>query len=154
MALSFPDRLSEPICQRYTPVATAERSSVLYVLVIALATAVSCSCPTAPSVTSISPSSITAGGSSFVLTINGNDFSSDSIVDFNGSSLTPSLVNSHQLVATVPAADIAKPGTLPVVVLNPPTGGTTSTIGGTGPTTTSSRCSGNDSNAVSFTVSP
>jgi hypothetical protein len=76
------------------------------------------------------------------------------MVDFNGSSLTPSLVNSHQLVATIPAADIAQAGTLQVFVLNPPSGGTTSTIGGTGPTTTSSTCSGNDSNAVSFTVSP
>ncbi|MFZ1160266.1 MAG: IPT/TIG domain-containing protein [Candidatus Sulfotelmatobacter sp.] len=132
----------------------AARSSLLCVLVTALATAVSCSCPTAPSVTSISPSSTSAGGSPFVLTINGNNFSSDSVVNFNGSDLTPSLVTRHQVVATIPASDIAQPGTLQVLVLNPPTGGTTSTIGGTGPTTTSSTCGGNDSNAVSFTVSP
>ena len=155
MALSYPaPRLSEPVCQRCTPMATAARSSVLSLLVIALAIAVSCSCPTAPSVASISPSSTTAGGSPFELTINGNDFSSDTIVSFNGSSLTPSLVNSHQLVATIPAAEIAQPGTLQVFVLNPPSGGTTSSIGGTGPTTTSATCSGSDSNAVSFTVSP
>jgi hypothetical protein len=123
------------------------------VLVIALATAVSCSCPTAPSVTSISPSSASAGGSDFVLTINGNDFSSNSVVDFNGSALTPSVVSSHQLVATIPTADIAQPGTLQVFVLNPPSGGTTSTSH-EGITTTSSTCGGNDSNAVSFTVSP
>lgn len=155
MALSYPaPRLSEPVCQRCTPMATAARSSVLSLLVIALAIAISCSCPTAPSVASISPSSTTAGSSPFELTINGNDFSSDTIVSFNGSSLTPSLVNSHQLVATIPAADIAQPGTLQVFVLNPPSGGTTSSIGGTGPTTTSATCSGSDSNAVSFTVSP
>lgn len=123
-------------------------------LLIALATALSCSCPTAPSVTSISPNSTTAGGSAFVLTINGNDFGSDSLVNFNGSPLTPTLVNGHQLVVTIPAASIAQPGTLQVLVFNPPTGGTTSTIGGTGPTTTSSTCGGSDSNAVSFTVSP
>jgi hypothetical protein len=76
------------------------------------------------------------------------------MVNFNGSSLTPTLVNGHQLVATIPASDIAQSGTLQVLVFNPPTGGTTSAIGGTGPTTTSSTCSGNDSNAVSFTVSP
>jgi hypothetical protein len=118
---------------------------------MALATVVSCSCPGAPSITSISPSSSTAGGSQFVLTINGNNFISYSIVDFNGSSFTPSLVNSHQLVATIPAADIAQAGTLPVFVLNPPESGT-STSGGI--TTTKPTCGGNDSNAVSFTVGP
>jgi len=88
-----------------------------------------------------------------VVTIDGNGFRNDSMVDFNGSPLTPSSVSSHQLVATIPAADIAQPGTLQVLVLNPPEGGTSSSsIGGT--TTTTPRCSGNNSNAVSFTVSP
>jgi len=129
------------------------RLSVLCVLVIALATVVSCNCEAAPSITSISPSSATAGSTQFTLTINGNDFRSDSMVDFNGSSLTPNFINSHQLVATIPAADIAQPGTLQVLVLNPPTGGaSTSSIGGA--TTTTPTCSGSDSNAVSFTVSP
>jgi hypothetical protein len=133
--------------------ATAARSSVLYVLVIALATVVSCNCPAAPSITSISPSSTTAGGSEFVLTINGNNFLSYSMVDFNGL-LTPSFVNSHQLVATIPAANIAQPGTLQVLVLNPPGGTSSSSIGGTTTTTTTPTCGGNDSNAVPFTVSP
>lgn len=88
-----------------------------------------------------------------VVTIDGNGFRSDSMVYFNGYTLTPSSVNSHQLVATIPAADIAQPATLQVLVLNPPEGGTPSTsVGGT--TTTTPRCSGNNSNAVSFTVSP
>src|ERR1700678_2429121 len=155
MALSFPaPRLSEPVCRQCTRVATAARSSVLFVLVIALATPVSCSCPGAPSISSISPSTTSSGGSDFVLTINGNGFVSYSTVNFNGTPLTPSFVNSHQLVATIPSSDIAQSGTLQVLVLNPPTGGTTSTIGGTGPTTKSETCGGNDSNAVSFTVSP
>ncbi|MGA2353476.1 MAG: IPT/TIG domain-containing protein [Terriglobales bacterium] len=111
----------------------------------------SCSCPATPSITSISPSSTTAGGSQLVLTINGNDFLSTSMVDFNGI-LTPSFVNSHQLVATIPAAVIAQPGTVQVLVLNPPEGGTSSSsIDGT--TTRTSTCNGSDSNAVSFTVS-
>src|SRR5271163_2808833 len=136
MALRFPAaRLSEQVCQRRTPRATAARSSVLCVLVIALATAVSCSCPGAPSITSLSPSSASAGGSAFVLTINGNNFVSYSALNFNGTSLIPTFVSSHQLVATIPAAAIAQPGPSPVFVLNPPTGGTTSAIGGTGPTT-------------------
>lgn len=133
--------------------ATAARSSVLCGLALALATVVSCRCPAAPSITSISPSTTTTGGSQVVLTIDGNHFLKDSMVDFNGSLLTPTYINSHQLTATIPAADIAQPATLQVLVLNPPEGGTSSsTIGGT-PTTTPT-CSGNDSNAVSFTVSP
>jgi hypothetical protein len=135
--------------------ATAARSSVLCVLVIALAIGVSCSCPSAPSITSISPSSATAGGSDFVLTINGNKFVSYSIVNFNGSFLTPTFVNSQQLVVTIPAASIAQTGTLQVLVQNPPTGGTSSgPIDGTTTTTTTQTCSGNDTNAVAFPVSP
>jgi len=155
MALSFPARrLSEPACRRCSPMATAARSPVLYVLLIALATGVSCSCPTAPSsITSISPSSATAGISQLILTINGNNFLSTSMVNFNSSSLTPTFVNSHQLSATIPAANIAQPGTFPVFVLNPPTGGTSSTSTGGIPTTTAT-CGGSDSNAISFTVSP
>jgi FlaG/FlaF family flagellin (archaellin) len=89
------------------------------------------------------------------LTINGNNFRSYSIVDFNGSSVVPSFVNSHQLVATIPAADIADPGTLQVLVQNPPQGGTPSNpIDGTSTTTTTSTCGGSDSNAISFPVTP
>ena len=134
--------------------ATAARSSALCVLLIALATALSCSCPGAPSVTSISPSSTSAGGSDFVLTIDGKNFVSYSMLNFNGTPLTPSLVTSNQLVATVPAAAIAEPGTLQVLVLNPPQGTTTTPIDGTTTTSSSNTCGGNDSNAVSFTVSP
>ena len=131
-----------------------KRSSVLYVLVLALATVVSCNCPAAPSITSISPSSATAGSSEVELTINGNNFLSTSTVDVNGI-LTPSFVNSHQLVATVPAAAIAQPGTLQVLVLNPPENGTSSsTVDGTTATASGQTCGGNNSNAVSFTVNP
>jgi len=126
----------------------------LYVLVIALATVVSCNCPVAPSITSISPSSTTAGGSEFELTINGDNFLSTSMVDFNGV-LAPSFVNSHQLVATIPVAAIAQSGTFQVVVLNPPENGTTSsTIDGTPTASSGQTCGGNNSNAVSFTVNP
>jgi hypothetical protein len=115
---------------------------------------VSCSCPGAPSITSMSPSGTTAGGSDFVLTINGKNFVSYSTLNFNGSPVTPSLVSSNQLVATVPAAAIAQPGTLQVLVLNPPQGTSTTPIDGTTTTSSSNTCGGNDSNAVAFTVSP
>lgn len=129
------------------------RSPVLYVLLIALAMATSCACPPAPSVASISPGSATAGGSQFTLTINGNHFRTTSIVYLNGSSLPTTFVSSQQLTATIPAADIAQAGTLQILVLNPPSGGTATT----GPDqlqATTPTCAGGDSNVVSFTVSP
>ena len=86
------------------------------------------------------------------LTINGSGFLCDAVVDFNGTTVTPSSVSSHQLVATIPSADIAEPATLQVLVLNPPGSFTCSSTGKT--ITTPSSCGGNDSNVVSFTVSP
>jgi hypothetical protein len=137
--------------------ATMARSPFLAVLAIALViTALSCgSCPPAPSVASISPSSATAGGSQFLLTVNGNDFRRYSLVVWNGSFLVTSFVNSHQLLAIVSAAEIAQPGTALVFVFNPPEGGTT--FGGIGvmsqaPSITG--CGGKNSNAVSFTIKP
>jgi hypothetical protein len=131
----------------------AARSPLFYVLVIALATTVSCSCPPAPSITSISPTSTTAGGDPVELTIDGDNFLSTSTVDINGI-LAPSYVNSHQLVATIPATAIAQPGTLNVLVLNPPgSGGSTGSIGGI-TTSSNATCAGNNSNSVSFTVNP
>ncbi len=51
------------------------------------------------------------------------------------------------------AADIVQPGTVFVSVFNPPEGGTTFFSGGIGVTSTTS-CSGKNSNAVSFAVKP
>jgi len=60
-------------------------------------------------------------------------------------------VSSHQLEAAIMVADIAEPGMVLVFVFNPPETSTTSFSGTMG---TVSRCSGKDSNAVSFTIGP
>jgi hypothetical protein len=122
-------------------------------LVIALAvTALSCgTCPPAPSIASVSPSSATAGGSQFLLTVNGNDFRHYSLVVWNGSFRVTTFVSSHQLFAVITAADIAQPGTALVFVSNPPEGGTS--FSGIGVMSTTA-CSGKTSNAVSFTIHP
>ena len=130
-------------------------SPVQPVLAIALAvTALSCgTCPPSPSVTSISPTSATAGGSRFLLTVNGDDFRHDSAVNWNGTFPLTTFVSIHQLFAVITASDIAQPGTVVVFVFNPPEGGTTFVSGGIGVMSTTS-CSGKNSNAVSFTVNP
>ena len=86
----------------------------------------------APTATSLSPTSATAGGAAFTLTVNGTGFVSTSVVKFNGAAKTTTFVSATQLTAAITAADIATAGTATVTVTNPAPGGT--------------------SNAVSFTI--
>jgi len=132
--------------------ARTPRLAFISVLAITLVTVLSCgTCPPAPSITSISPSSATAGNNEFLLTVNGNDFRRDSVVSWNDSFRVTTFISSHELVATITAMDIAQPGTVLVYVFNPPGGGTTFVSGGIGVMSTTS-CSGKNSNAVSFTI--
>jgi trimeric autotransporter adhesin len=129
------------------------RSLLWTALAIAVLPILSCSCPPAPSVTSLSPSSATAGGNQFVLTVNGDDFRRNSLVVWNGSFSVTSFVSDDKLVASISAKDIERPGTVLVYVFNPPSGGTTFVSGGIGVKSTTA-CGAKSSNAVSFTISP
>src|SRR6202008_1742209 len=80
----------------------------------------------APTETSISPTSATAGGAAFTLTVNGTGFVSTSVVKFNGAAKTTTFVSATQLSAAITAADIATAGTATVIVTNPGPGGGTS----------------------------
>jgi hypothetical protein len=79
-----------------------------------------------PMVTSISPTSATAGGPGFTLTVNGSGFITSSVVNWNGAARTTTFSSSHQLTAAISAADIATAGTNHVTVTNPGPGGGTS----------------------------
>ncbi len=79
-----------------------------------------------PTTTSISPTSTTAGGSSFVLTVNGTNFVPSSTVSFNGINATTTYVSATQLTAQIPASDVTTAGTYPVAVTNAAPGGGTS----------------------------
>jgi hypothetical protein len=79
-----------------------------------------------PSLTSLSPSTATAGGTAFTLTVNGSNFVSGAVVRVNGSNRTTTFVSSTQLTAAIPASDIASPGSLSVTVTNAAPGGGTS----------------------------
>jgi YVTN family beta-propeller protein len=79
-----------------------------------------------PTITTISPNSTVAGGAAFTLTINGTNFVAASMVNFGGSALATTFVNSTQLTAAIPAASIASTGTPAVTVTNPAPGGGTS----------------------------
>jgi hypothetical protein len=82
-----------------------------------------------PTLTSISPTSATAGGAAFTLTVNGTNYVASSVVNFNGSARTTTVVSATQLTAGITAADIATAGSFPITVFNPaPGGGTSSAI--------------------------
>ncbi len=129
------------------------RSAGLCLLTMSLALVCSsCGlCDPRPFISSISPSSTTAGDNRFVLTVNGSDFRRDSSVSWNSSFRVTTFVSSHQLEAAITALDIAQPGNVLVFVFNPPEANTTSFSGAIGMGTITS-CSGKDSNAVSFTI--
>ena len=80
-----------------------------------------------PTLTSISPTSATADGSGFVLTVVGTNFAGNSTVNWNGSALATTYVSAAGITGVVPSADIASAGTATITVTNPaPGGGTTS----------------------------
>ena len=82
--------------------------------------------PGAPVVTSLSPSGSSVGAPPFTLTVNGNGFTSSSVVRWNGTDRGTTFVNSTQLRASIAAADVAVAGTAQVTVFTPPPSGGTS----------------------------
>ncbi len=74
---------------------------------------------TQPVVSSISPTSATAGGPAFTLTVNGSGFVQGSLVSFNLNNVSTTFVNSTQLTASIPASAIAIAGNPYVIVTNP-----------------------------------
>ncbi len=77
-----------------------------------------------PTITTISPTSATAGGAAFTLTITGTNFVAGATVNFGtNAALTPSSITATQIQVTVPAGDIATAGTDAVTVTS---GGATS----------------------------
>ena len=62
-----------------------------------------------------------------------------------------SFLSSHQLAAAITGADIATPGSVLVLVFNPPSGNTTSVSAVIGNAFVMG-CTGKDSNVVAFSI--
>lgn len=77
----------------------------------------------APQITSLSPASAVLESGAQTLTISGQNFLSTSAVTFAGAQVPAAFVNSGQITASIPAGDLASPGTFAVVVTNPAPGG-------------------------------
>ena len=79
-----------------------------------------------PSVSTLAPSSVVAGGSGFTLTVNGAGFVASSVVRWNGSDRPTSFISAGQLSATISTADVTTAGTATVTVFTAAPGGGTS----------------------------
>lgn len=83
---------------------------------------------TSPTITSIFPTTATAGGVGFDLAVNGKNFVSDSVVTWNGSPRPTTFFDGQTLSASIPESDITAPGTAQVTAMNPSTGGASNAV--------------------------
>jgi len=85
-----------------------------------------------PAIGSLTPPS-TPVGTAFTLTINGNNFLPNALVNFGTAILKPVSVTSTAIVVNVPAYYLQEKGKIPVTVTNPGVGGTGAGQAGTSP---------------------
>ncbi len=82
-----------------------------------------------PAITLLSPVSAVAGGAAFQLTVIGTNFAQGSVVRWNGQDRVTQFIGVTELVANIPAADIANVGSAQVTVFSPPpVGGTSNAV--------------------------
>jgi uncharacterized repeat protein (TIGR03803 family) len=90
-----------------------------------------------PTISSLSPVSLAVNSAPQTLTINGAGFITTSTVTFNGINHSAAFLSANQLTISLISADLAMPGTYPVVVTNPAPGGGTSSAANFSVTSTS-----------------
>jgi hypothetical protein len=83
-----------------------------------------------PALSSLSPNSTVAGSPAFAMTINGSNFGTDAVVCWNAEAMGTMYVSGNQVVASISAADVTMPATVPVYI----------------------RSAGMNSNKINFTV--
>lgn len=67
----------------------------------------------------VTPQSVYAGSKSFRLEVNGDKFTPESLIYFNGNQLPTTFISSQQLVAEVPSNFIAGAGSIQILVRTP-----------------------------------
>jgi uncharacterized delta-60 repeat protein len=76
-----------------------------------------------PTLASLDPSQVTAGGPGITLVVNGSGFLNGATVYWKGSARNTTYESANQLRATIPAGNLTSPGTAQVTVVNPLSGG-------------------------------
>ena len=94
---------------------------------------------TMPAIAQLNPTSATAGGLQFQLEVDGTNFASNAVINFNGAAQATTVVSAAKLQAMIPATAIMTSGAVPITVTNPGSSG----IYGTNSVT---------STAMSFTI--
>lgn len=81
---------------------------------------------TTPAITHLNPAGATAGGAAFTLIVNGSNFGTKAVVNWNGvaQSANTTYVTGSQLMVAIPSAMIETAGTAQITVTNPATTGT------------------------------
>lgn len=69
-----------------------------------------------PNITQLAPGSAMAGGTAFVLSVNGTGFGTDSVVYWGGTTRVTNYTTTTQVQANITAADIMNAGAVPVYV--------------------------------------
>jgi len=98
-----------------------------------------------PAVAQLVPNTANSGDPQFTLTVNGSNFSTNAVINWNGARQTTMRVTGGQLTTTIPATAVASPATVSVTVTNPGTPGSGGIYGGGG-------TASETSNAMPFTV--
>jgi hypothetical protein len=78
---------------------------------------------TMPAIASLVPPSTAAGSSTFALEVDGTNFGSKAVVNFNGAVMATTPVSGTKVMATIPASAVSTAGTAKVTVTNPGTPG-------------------------------
>ncbi len=77
----------------------------------------------APVISTISPSSVVAGGQAFTLSVIGSNFAPGSVIRWNGEDRPTTYIGVTELTAQIPASDIVNVGAATITVFSPPPGG-------------------------------
>jgi hypothetical protein len=77
----------------------------------------------APEILNLSPNGARVGSSALTMTVNGRNFVANSVVRWNGNDLATQFINTTQLQASIPAANLTAYSTTPITVFNPSPGG-------------------------------
>ena len=79
---------------------------------------------TMPAISQLTPPSTAAGSSDFTLTVQGTNFGSKAVVNFNGAAMTTTFDSATEVKAAIPASAVATSNpAVPVTVTNPGTPG-------------------------------
>ena len=131
--------------------------TTLALLIAGMLASFSCGdCIEAPVVSGISPSSAAAGSHQLTVVVTGNNFRSNSTVEWNGEARQTVFITGKQLQVVVTASDLANPTVAHITVETPPkTSPVTFTGSGSSSTTATTKtvnCAGGVSSASEFTV--